>query len=290
MNINVSRSISLLAVLVTLVCLPQVTYAAVGQWSPNGSSIYYMDGNIGIGTSTPAAKLNIVKGNLFIDNGEGSSGVIASEGNVILRSDRDGDSTGNVIAFQDYKGAYILTARDNGTVGIGTTTPTGARFHVDATSGWAAKFSNVGSDVRAGYPNYGIYVSTAATGGEYLLQLNSNSKPKFQVNANGYAYLDGTLRAREILVKSNVWADYVFDKDYDLMSLLELEKYIEENAHLPNIPSAKEVVETGISVGEMQRLQMEKIEELTLHLIDKDKEIEDLTQRVISLEKLLTVK
>lgn len=250
--------------------------AVAGQWSANGSVIYYNDGSVGIGTSSPASKLNIANGHLYIDNGESGSSIIGSEGSLVLRSDRDGDSTGDVIALQDHTGSFILTAKDDGSVGIGTTSPSGSRFQVNATSGWAARFINNGSDVRAGYPNYGLFVSTSASGGEYLLQLNRSTTPIFQVNANGMAYLDGALNARQIVVKTNVWADYVFDKQYQLMSLGDLQMYIEKNKHLPNIPSSKEVIESGISIGDMQRKQMEKIEELTLYVIQLDRENKEL--------------
>jgi hypothetical protein len=137
------------------------------------------------------------------------------------------------------------------------------------------------------YPGYGIYVSTSSVGGECLLQLNRNTTPIFQVGANGVAYLDGTLRAKEIQVKTNVWADYVFDKNYKLIPLSKVEEFVDENKHLPNIPSAKEIESQGISVGEMQRLQMEKIEELTLHLIEKEKKIQNLEERLERLESLI---
>lgn len=198
---------------------------------------------------------------------------------------------GNSLEFASSSGGVMnwqtLSINKNGTVGIGNSSPSGSRFQVNASSGWSGRFMNQASDVRLAYPGYGIYVSTSATGGEYLLQLNKNTTPIFQVGANGNAHLDGTLRVKEVQVKSNVWADYVFDKDYKLMPLSEVEKYIEENNHLPNIPSAKDIEAQGISVGEMQRLQMEKIEELTLHLIEKDKQIQRLEERLSKLENLI---
>lgn len=82
------------------------------------------------------------------------------------------------------------------------------------------------------------------------------------------------------------WADYVFNKDYNLKSLNEVEKFISENGHLPNVPSAKQVKEDGIELGNMAKIQQEKIEELTLYLIQQNKEIEELkAQMKLLLER-----
>ncbi len=88
--------------------------------------------------------------------------------------------------------------------------------------------------------------------------------------------VDGKLITEEVRVElSDTWPDYVFEKDYQLPSLEEIKKHIEEKGHLPNMPSAKEVEANGIELGEMNRLLLEKIEELTLHVIFLKKEIND---------------
>ncbi len=83
----------------------------------------------------------------------------------------------------------------------------------------------------------------------------------------------GTIRAEEVKVETG-WADYVFHEDYELKSLSEVSSYIEENHHLPGIPSAEEVAENGIKLGEMNAKLLEKIEELTLYMIEQNKKIE----------------
>lgn len=85
-----------------------------------------------------------------------------------------------------------------------------------------------------------------------------------------------TDEVRVTLSSSGTWADYVFFKDYDLKTLPEVETFIEKNGHLPNVPSAAQVKEDGIALGEMAKIQQEKIEELTLYLIQQDKEIKAL--------------
>jgi len=102
--------------------------------------------------------------------------------------------------------------------------------------------------------------------------------------------VNGKIRAKEIKVEASNWPDYVFEEGYDVGTLQKLESYIKANKHLPGMPSAKEVETNGIAVSEMLKLQQQKIEELTLYLIDKDKKIDALIKRVESLEENKTNK
>lgn len=89
----------------------------------------------------------------------------------------------------------------------------------------------------------------------------------------------GTMIAESVLVKlQSNWPDFVFHARYPLSTLPEVEKYIQEKGHLPGIPSAFEVKKEGINIGEMNAKLLEKIEELTLHLIEKDKQINHIIQ------------
>lgn len=87
--------------------------------------------------------------------------------------------------------------------------------------------------------------------------------------------VNGRIRATAVKVYTD-WADYVFDADYNLPSLQEVEQHIITNGHLKDIPSAKTVEEKGIELGEMNKLLLQKIEELTLYVIALNKEIENL--------------
>lgn len=80
-------------------------------------------------------------------------------------------------------------------------------------------------------------------------------------------------RLKCALKSSTDWSDYVFEKDYKLPSLTEVEKFVIKNKHLPNVPSAQEVVENGIDVAKMDAKLLEKIEELTLYIIQLEKEV-----------------
>ena len=87
---------------------------------------------------------------------------------------------------------------------------------------------------------------------------------------------------------STAWADYVFANDYKLKPLSEVEAYVKENKHLPNVPSADELVKEGLDLGKMQATQMEKIEELTLYMIEMKKEINALQNENQSLKVLVS--
>lgn len=130
-----------------------------------------------------------------------------------------------------------------------------------ATNNWAGYFSGsayVSSDLR-------IATTTQATG--YALSVN------------------GKIACEEVLVELNTnWPDYVFSDDYQLLSLPELEKSIEENGHLPGLPSAQEVKESGFELADMQKRVLEKVEELILYTIEQQKMIDQLRQEVDQLK------
>lgn len=90
----------------------------------------------------------------------------------------------------------------------------------------------------------------------------------------------GNLHVKKLVVAPNSWSDFVFNKDYKLRSLTEVEKYIQLNHHLPDVPSAKEVADKGISVGENQAVLLRKIEELTLYMIEQQKRIQALEKQL----------
>lgn len=93
------------------------------------------------------------------------------------------------------------------------------------------------------------------------------------------------IKTKDITVEMNNAADYVFDENYNLKSLSEVESYVKENKHLPGVPSATEMAQNGMSVSEMSNLLLEKVEELTLHMIQLEKENASLKAKVESLEK-----
>lgn len=131
---------------------------------------------------------------------------------------------------------------------------------------------------------YGSYDINAKTS-NFAIVDNGNmglgvSNPTNKLDVNG------TIHAKEVKVDLQSWPDYVFENEYKLNSLEEIEKHIKDKGHLPNIPSAKEVIENGVSLGEMDRKLLEKIEELTLYSIEQNKQIKTLQEenKVLKLQ------
>lgn len=94
-----------------------------------------------------------------------------------------------------------------------------------------------------------------------------------------------TEKVKVDIAANNGWADYVFEKNYNLMPLHELEKFITENKHLPEVPTTDEAIENGIELKEMNILLLKKVEELTLYVIQQQKEIQGLKNKVYQNEK-----
>ena len=98
--------------------------------------------------------------------------------------------------------------------------------------------------------------------------------------------VEGTIGAREIKVEAPPsWSDFVFNEDYTLKNLEEVESFIEENNHLPDVPSEKEVLENGVELGKMDAKLLQKIEELTLYMIEMNKEVKALRSENTELKE-----
>lgn len=107
------------------------------------------------------------------------------------------------------------------------------------------------------------------------------------LHSKGDHAIDGKLTAKEIEIKVDTGADFVFDPDYKLKPLSEVESYVNENRHLPDIPSEKEMQKNGLNVNEMQIKLLQKIEELTLYVIEQDRKYNDQQKEINSLRQEL---
>jgi len=134
-----------------------------------------------------------------------------------------------------------------------------------------------------GLANGEFYIERGGAGALFTINPNGN----VGIGASSLVYklnVNGTIRAKEVRVESS-WADYVFDKNYKLPSLKDVAAYIEQHQHLPGVASAAEIQQNGLPVGEAQSKMMEKIEELTLYVIDLQKQVNQLQQQLGQAKK-----
>lgn len=122
-------------------------------------------------------------------------------------------------------------------------------------------------NVETGVVTHQFYASGKTT-------IHNGTRAIFQLES------DGLLRLRSVKIDEANWPDYVFEKDYKLPALSEVAKFIEQNGHLPNVPSREEILKDGVEVGEMLKILTEKVEELTLYSIEQQRLIEG-QQKVI---------
>ncbi len=227
----------------------------------NGSSLstrltIKQNGNIGIGNDMidPQSKLQMngeLKVNTFVISNEEN---LASERVSIVAKGETNDKEVGFLITNDGKAKAQLKLVANGhndsylafSTSSGFNNPIEERMRID-------KYGNIGIGA-------------------------TDLDPNFKLSVNG------AIRAKRIKCETG-WADFVFDEGYELRSLDEVKKHIIENGHLPEIPSEEEVSKNGIELGEMNAKLLQKIEELTLYLIEENQNNKALNQRVDDLEK-----
>ena len=96
------------------------------------------------------------------------------------------------------------------------------------------------------------------------------------VPSDGKVAVDGKIYARQVEVNANTWSDYVFEESYRLLTFEELRLFIDKNNHLPDVPTTQEIMENGLNLGDMDAILLKKIEELTLYILELEKEIQNL--------------
>lgn len=257
-------------------------------------------GNVTIGSpGTVYAKLQVENttdnaalfNGLVNGNGRFSLGTDASA-NVYFRSANNVDLRLGVNTDQ-------LTIKYGGNIGIGMTAPT-QMLEVNGVGFFTGSSPNATSSASGTYiANGGIYsftngnnandltirgkVLTFYSGDTYGERMRINTAGNVAIGTTDPGTyrlaVNGNIRAKKVVVETN-WADYVFDGAYKLRSLTALESFIKENKHLPDVPTAKEVKENGVSLGENQVLLLKKIEELTLYLIESGKDIKALQEQL----------
>jgi len=275
-----------------------------------GGGLRVSSGNVGVGTLNPVAPLHL--------RGSGSGSHLMIETNTGGEGDltwyQGGSASANQrAAFQvnassgDFEAyvynnsqwiSWLSVNRLTSNVGIGINS-SDAKLHIGGKlkiegsneielGAGLTKEANAG---KIGYQKFsdGLDIVGAGTTG-------TNRKIKFW-NEGGATFtgkvgigtaspdealtVNGKIHVTEVKVTSTVPApDYVFEKDYNLLTLEEIKTYIDKNKHLPEVPSAKYMEANGIQLGEMNMLLLKKIEELTLHIIEQNKRIENLEQKI----------
>ncbi|MGK6353491.1 hypothetical protein [Parapedobacter sp. DT-150] len=163
------------------------------------------------------------------------------------------------------------------------------RLNQDGSSRWSGNSSsytevasNASGQFMRQYSNDGSTLSWLIRG------YNTNGiQAEFR---HGGIEVNGRVRAKEVKVETANWPDYVFADGYRLMPLMELDAYINAHHRLPDMPSAQEVGAEGVDLGEMNRKLLEKVEELTLHLIEMKKSAKEQHERIANLEMQLQTK
>ena len=269
-------------------------------------------GNVGIGTTTPTAKLEVaglgkfkaeIGSNIGLQILDNTSNISMMQfANINLAKHwYIGNDNGKFNFYHSNSGA-AMAITEIGNVGIGVQNPT---YKLEVAGSF-----NLGSILKSN--SYGVSLEGASSGlffyGESdaknryygLYHDRASEKTVLRVNNNDNAFIfskegllsigtniavptnyklavGGDIIAERVVVKlQTAWPDFVFKKSYGLRPLSEVEAFINQNNHLPEVPSAAEVADKGIDVGAMNAKLLQKVEELTLYLIEMKKEIEAL--------------
>jgi hypothetical protein len=249
------------------------------------------NGFIGMGITEPSAPLHVsgagINGevNLLVHNTSGTYTYLSSLTNKsAIQTNKD------FSIVTDYGGwSDKFTVTHQGNAGIGTAA-TNARLTVNGSikvsdpTGW-----NIGFGMNADPPrNLSIDVVNSAVDTDPLeLVYNRGAGVKVGSGAGADKFLKvyGTVYSKEVNVTLSVpGPDYVFEPTYNLLPLSEVESYIKANKHLPEVPSAKQMEEEGLNLKEMNLILLKKVEELTLHLIEANKRLDDQQKQISDLK------
>ena len=224
----------------------------------------FFQGNVGIGTNSSLAKLHISNSSVSLNSTNSSDANLIIQGTSSTRNTSEGAALGFVLPANTdgsnfwQQGRIIVTPENTNNANASGKMYLQTRYHSDGAWRWRKNLVLNSSG--------GVGIGTTSTGPHKLA-------------------VEGSIGAREIKVEASGWSDFVFEKDYDLRTLQEVEQHIKEKGHLPEIPSEAEVTEEGINLGEMNAKLLQKIEELTLYLIQQNKEIEELKKEISDIKK-----
>ncbi len=295
---------------------------------------YNNPGNVGIGTASPNARLEILSdgsitqgAEIRLQHANNNTNDIVSTVNfannagsvaMIQAGTSGANNNGYISIFTDNAGVSSESLRINneGKVGIGTNNPyyplsVAGRINSEANGDYYGAW--FGGEARTANPSINIgewhnyrgtiYWDNADRKMVFETEyggINSNTlvledgnvgigaaNPSAKLEVNGNALFQGNIESKKVKVTSTPgnWPDYVFEPNFKLRTLNELEEYVKTNKHLPEVPSAKEVEEKGLDLGKMDATLLKKVEELTLYMIEMDKKVKKLEEENEALKK-----
>lgn len=266
--------------------------------SANSQNVFPSSGNVGIGYASPGSPLTVVgSGNLvdFSNNTDQATFFYLSAPGASDKRSLISTSTAGRLSLGAGGANEYLTIVNSGKIGIGTTSPA-EKLHVagssvngavvtlientDASTNSFASLqfkSGISANYWQAFARNGNFFIGIAGIADYMM-IKSDGKVGIGTSSpDEKLTVNGAVHATRVKVETTVpGPDYVFEKSYSLPTLDEVKSYIDENKHLPEVPSAKEMEVKGIDVGEMNMLLLKKVEELTLYVIEQNKKIEDL--------------
>ena len=276
-------------------------------------------GNVGIGTTSPSERLTVngsaridstltVRDSMVVDHGAHIGSDLQVDGNTTL----EGSLTLNALRDSTLEEDAVLLIDENGKVksagsSLKSLVYSDSEFKpckdenggntIPASPIWLNGPGKLYTshhcvpDVKVGIgqndPDSKLHITTALDRNTHPLIIDK----RIQGSAVPYKLMEldnnGLLYAREIKVNLDAWPDYVFDPNYHLMPLSELQEFISENNHLPNVPNACEMEEAGINVAESNVMLMEKVEELTLYMLQLKEQLETQKQLLQQQHELI---
>ncbi len=264
----------------------------------NGNS-YFNGGNVGIGTSAPLNGLHVYSLNNS-NNGSIRFGFSGSNDGLLslgFNALTGRDALKLSYAPHNYTTGLVdlLTFDVNGNAGIGTANPSaklniynagqGTTMLIGNPSTATGGFTSLIAGTSADSNGYGFIESVKSSGaayGDVIISRWGGNVGIGTTSTDAKLSVKGQIHAQEVKVDLNgsVAPDYVFNKDYQLTSLDSIKNYIDQNKHLPEVPSAAAMEKNGVQLGEMNMLLLKKIEELTLYVIEQNRKIDGQNEKI----------